>query len=127
MSIKFKLTLIIVAILLIDGLAMGAFIYWQNNRVITAHLNSDITNTVDQVTQLVNFYVDRAENNLTSLAIGTPAAMEIKIDWRLILSFIRPAKSATSCGFTAIMMMSNFFTSSNAADFNPLTFCRCLS
>ncbi len=68
MSIKFKLTLIIVAILLIDGLAMGAFIYWQNNRVITAHLNSDITNTVDQVTQLVNFYVDRAENNLTSLA-----------------------------------------------------------
>ncbi|MFA6476299.1 MAG: HAMP domain-containing protein [Candidatus Paceibacterota bacterium] len=68
MSIKFKLIFIIVAVLAFVGLLSGAFIYWQNTKILTKHLNSDIKETINQTTQLVNFYINRAESNITNLA-----------------------------------------------------------
>jgi C4-dicarboxylate-specific signal transduction histidine kinase len=47
---------------------MGSFIYWQNNKVLSGHVESDISNTLHQTTQLVNFYINRAENNISNLA-----------------------------------------------------------
>lgn len=69
MSIKYKLILNIALVFSIFGLVLGVFIYWQNYKVLSNHLNVDIDNTINQTAQLINFYTNRAENNLTSLAV----------------------------------------------------------
>lgn len=68
MSIKLKLILIISGVFCLSSLIMGGFIYWQNDRVLTEHINFDVKNTINQTSQLVNFYINRAESNLTNLA-----------------------------------------------------------
>lgn len=68
MSIRTKLILLITVILCLVGFGMGSFIYWQNNKVLTEHINTDIENNINYTSQLINFYIGRVNTNLTSLA-----------------------------------------------------------
>lgn len=55
-------------ILIASGFSMGAVINLQNNQILTAHTNADIRSIIKSTGQLINFYFNRAESSLTSLA-----------------------------------------------------------
>lgn len=68
MSLKFKLIIIVVGILVVIGLPAASFIYWQNSKILGTHANTDIKSYISHTRQLINFYIGGVENNLTSLA-----------------------------------------------------------
>ncbi|MEI6304618.1 MAG: cache domain-containing protein [Candidatus Taylorbacteria bacterium] len=68
MSIKLKLSLVIISVLTIVGSMMWGILYWQNNRVLNDHMAADIKNAVSYNSQLVNAYMDRIQSSVTSLA-----------------------------------------------------------
>lgn len=68
MSIKTKLIVGIACILIIVDLMMVFAIYKQNSKKLDEHAQTDIANNIHYTTQLVNFYLGRARDNLTSLA-----------------------------------------------------------
>lgn len=68
MSIRAKLIFIIASLLVVVGSSMSVIIYWQNNSALTNHIHADIRTALDYNSQLINFYISRAENGLTNLA-----------------------------------------------------------
>ncbi|MEI7718876.1 MAG: HAMP domain-containing protein [archaeon] len=68
MSIKIKLTLIIIGTIIVVSLPSVFFIYQQNSKILTEHLNADMRSKIDYSSQLVNFYMGRVEDNLSNLA-----------------------------------------------------------
>ncbi len=68
MSIKTKLLLATISTFLFAGLISGFIQYYINSQKLTEHANQDIKETIDYTFQLVNFYLGRANDNLTNLA-----------------------------------------------------------
>lgn len=71
MSIKTKLVFSTTLILFLSGLLMWWIISVQNNKVLTDHINADVTTSIDYTFQLINFHLDQVKNNLDVLA-GDP-------------------------------------------------------
>ncbi|MEI6378439.1 MAG: HAMP domain-containing protein [Candidatus Falkowbacteria bacterium] len=68
MSIKIKLILAVVGVLAIVGTVMGMVVFWQNDKNLTTHFNSDIKNNISYTFQLADLYLSGAENSLSNLA-----------------------------------------------------------
>lgn len=68
MSIKLKLSLVIISVLTIVGSMMWGVLYWQNNKVLNDHMADDIKNAVNYNSQLVNSYMDKIQSSVTGLA-----------------------------------------------------------
>lgn len=80
MSIKTKIILIVNTVLIITGLSMASLIYWQNNRILTNHLNNDLSITINYTSELINNYIGQVERSLLVLAKDplTTNALEAK-------------------------------------------------
>lgn len=68
MSLKTKLLLVIIGALMMVGLGMGLVIYRQNTKKLSEHSYTDIRNTINYSSQLVNFFLGRAQSSLTNIA-----------------------------------------------------------
>lgn len=68
MSIRIKLFLSIFIVTVIISLITGILVYWQNNKKLIEHINSDLRDNLNYTSQLVNFYIDRTESDLSKLA-----------------------------------------------------------
>ncbi|MFA6322797.1 MAG: cache domain-containing protein [Candidatus Buchananbacteria bacterium] len=76
MSIKIKLILVIVCVLLAVGVLMGRVINLLNNYKLTENAFLEVKNTIDYSSQLVNLYLGQAQNSLNGLA-ANPLLIEI--------------------------------------------------
>ncbi|MCX6761757.1 MAG: HAMP domain-containing protein [Candidatus Moranbacteria bacterium] len=68
MSIKTRLLLAIVGIMVFVGLFAGYIIYWQDNQKLTENSNAEIKNTINYTFQLVDSTFNRAQDNIVNLA-----------------------------------------------------------
>src|SRR3989339_455710 len=75
MSIKIKLLSSIISALIIIGSLTGIIIYRQNTSKLAEHYKKDMISALNYTSQLINFYLNHVEDNLTNLA-KDPMAIE---------------------------------------------------
>lgn len=71
MSIKTKLISAIAIVTIIGSVTVGSFTYRQIYQHLINHAYDDAKNTLNNMSLLVTFYLNRAEDNLTNLANDT--------------------------------------------------------
>jgi C4-dicarboxylate-specific signal transduction histidine kinase len=69
MSIKTKLISVTALVLILASLCLGSIVYWQNNKILSEHIDTDIENSVNYTSQLVDSYINQIGGNLYSLSV----------------------------------------------------------